>query len=598
MECGNLYAQKAGQALVDSLEKQLEIGKFSENDKVDIMTNLCSEYREILPSKGIEYGLKAEKLAQKINYNKKLGEIYIYLSGCFHFYNDIIKSYEYSLEAVKYSVKYKNDNVLLISEIVSCFTNPNITNEKQKAVLDASLLKLNICTDKIWYIKTIGLLGSFYVGTGELDRGDSLIHIALNEAKKINQQFLVYLNHSRIAEIFSYKKEYDSAIHLLVYVDAYLVSIGDQSLRCENENELAAWFLESYKLKQDILKITEAKTHIILSQEIAKKIGYSALELANYDTWKDIEKKEGNMDSAYFYLQKYVALYDSLYGQNARARTEKITISQRDEIAAREMKIKDVELQKQKVIIYSSIALALLFSVSSVMIYRNYKKQKNTNGLLSNEKQKSESLLLNILPSEVAEELKEKGVADAKHFDNVTVIFTDFVNFTDAGERMSPKQLVEELHTCFKAFDGIIGKYNIEKIKTIGDAYFAVSGLPVPNPNHASDIVAAAIEIRDFMLQRKKQFGDATFGIRVGINSGNVVAGIVGVKKFDYDIWGYTVNTAARMEQNSETGKINISQTTYDLVKDKFTCAYRGEIDAKNKGKLKMYFVDPIVLCN
>jgi class 3 adenylate cyclase len=210
---------------------------------------------------------------------------------------------------------------------------------------------------------------------------------------------------------------------------------------------------------------------------------------------------------------------------------------------------------------------------------------------LKAEKKKSDDLLHNILPEEVADELKQRGTSSAKFFDHVTVLFTDFVNFTKAGERMSPQELVDELNTCFKAFDEIISKYNIEKIKTIGDAYLAVSGLPVADEEHALKATDAALQIQHYMLNRRKEFGDKTFEVRIGIHSGSVVAGIVGVKKFAYDIWGDTVNTAARMEQNSEPGKINISQTTYELIKDHFNCTYRGEISAKNKGDLSMYFV-------
>lgn len=207
------------------------------------------------------------------------------------------------------------------------------------------------------------------------------------------------------------------------------------------------------------------------------------------------------------------------------------------------------------------------------------------------EKKKSDDLLRNILPEEVAQELKDKGFSEAKLFDNVTVLFADFVDFTKAGEAMQPQELVNELHICFKTFDEIISRHGIEKIKTIGDAYLAVSGLPAADTRHAENIVSAAIEINRFMGQRQQELGNRSFRVRIGIHSGSVVAGIVGVKKFAYDIWGDTVNTAARMEQRSEPGKINISQTTYELVKDKFTCEYRGEIDAKNKGMLKMYFV-------
>lgn len=212
---------------------------------------------------------------------------------------------------------------------------------------------------------------------------------------------------------------------------------------------------------------------------------------------------------------------------------------------------------------------------------------------LEEEKKRSESLLLNILPEEVAEELKQTGQATAKFYDNVTVLFTDFVGFTRVSMLLTPQQLVDELHECFKGFDNIISKYAIEKIKTVGDAYLAASGLPTPNPQHAVDVIKAAIEIRDFMLERRKKLGDATFDVRLGIHSGSVVAGIVGVTKFAYDIWGDAVNTAARMEQNSIPGKINVSETTYQLVAADtvFSFEARGSIEAKNKGMLNMYFV-------
>ncbi len=211
---------------------------------------------------------------------------------------------------------------------------------------------------------------------------------------------------------------------------------------------------------------------------------------------------------------------------------------------------------------------------------------------LQAQKQKSDDLLLNILPEEVAEELKEKGTSAAKYFDHVSVLFTDFVDFTKAGERLTPQQLVDELHACFMKFDEICSKYNIEKIKTIGDAYLAVSGLPLSDEEHAINITKAAIEIREFIAERKLAKPDTSFNIRIGIHSGSVVAGIVGVKKFAYDIWGDTVNTAARMEQSSESGKINISEFTYQLIKDRFRCTFRGQITAKSKGEMNMYFVE------
>lgn len=199
-----------------------------------------------------------------------------------------------------------------------------------------------------------------------------------------------------------------------------------------------------------------------------------------------------------------------------------------------------------------------------------------------------EKILHNVLPEEIAKRVLDGEERIADYFENVTVFFSDFKGFTTISERLTPKQLVNELHDCFTAFDKIMQKHGVEKIKTVGDAYLAVCGLPTPDPQNAETMIAAALEINEYMKTR----GDKKLNImRIGIHSGQVVAGIVGVKKFAYDIWGDTVNVAARMEQNGEPGKINISEATYEQIKGKFKTEYRGEIEAKNKGKMKMYFV-------
>ena len=215
---------------------------------------------------------------------------------------------------------------------------------------------------------------------------------------------------------------------------------------------------------------------------------------------------------------------------------------------------------------------------------------------LVEEKKKSDELLLNILPSETAEELKATGTAKAKNYQQVTVLFADFKGFTKISERLSPDKLVAELNYFFTAFDTIIQKYNIEKIKTIGDAYMCAGGLPVPNQTHPQDVVKAAIEMRNFTNNYKGSngLGEINYEIRIGIHTGPVVAGIVGLKKFAYDIWGDTVNIASRMETCSEPGKINISGATFNLIKDQFDCTYRGKINAKNKGEIDMYFINKV----
>lgn len=214
---------------------------------------------------------------------------------------------------------------------------------------------------------------------------------------------------------------------------------------------------------------------------------------------------------------------------------------------------------------------------------------------IETEKNKSDDLLLNILPKETANELKEHGEARPRRFEQVTVMFTDFKGFTMVAEQLSPEELVKEIHYCFSRFDEIALRHGLEKIKTIGDAYMCAGGLPVPNDTHPVDVVRVGLEIRDFMLELKREReaqGKLCFELRLGIHTGPVVAGIVGINKFQYDIWGDTVNTASRMESSGEVGQVNISEDTWKLVKDHFKCTPRGKIPAKNKGEIGMYFVD------
>ncbi|TGK17732.1 adenylate/guanylate cyclase domain-containing protein [Leptospira stimsonii] len=226
-----------------------------------------------------------------------------------------------------------------------------------------------------------------------------------------------------------------------------------------------------------------------------------------------------------------------------------------------------------------------------IVIQRKNEELEKLYQQLSVEKKKSDDLLLNILPYEVAEELKERGVVEPVYYETASVLFTDFKNFTLIADKMKPSDLVRELDFYFSEFDKIIEKHGLEKLKTIGDAYMCASGLPKPSPSHAIDLVNAAWEIQEFMNRLKRTKGDAAWELRIGINSGPLMAGIVGRKKFAYDVWGDTVNLASRLESKGEPGKINVSQFTYELVRDHFLCEYRGKVPAKNKGEIDMYFV-------
>ena len=215
------------------------------------------------------------------------------------------------------------------------------------------------------------------------------------------------------------------------------------------------------------------------------------------------------------------------------------------------------------------------------------------NRQIDEERKRSDELLLNILPEQIANELKENGKASAQKYENVTVLFTDFKDFTKVSEKLTPEQLVRELDYCFRGFDFIISQYGVEKIKTIGDAYMCASGL-TNKRTMPVNIIKAGLEMQEFLEDYKKERmvkGLPFFEARIGIHTGPVVAGVVGVKKFAYDIWGDTVNIAARMEANAGVGKVNISEETYRQVKYNFDCEHRGKIEAKNKGYIDMYHV-------
>ena len=231
-------------------------------------------------------------------------------------------------------------------------------------------------------------------------------------------------------------------------------------------------------------------------------------------------------------------------------------------------------------------------------VIQRTKELEEEKQIAQSEREKSEKLLLNILPKEIALELKEKGYSEPILFQNVSVLFTDFKGFTKIAELMTPTELVKELDLCFVQFDKIIEKFHLEKLKTIGDSYMCAGGIPKVNSTHAIDCILAALEIQSMMNQMKEikeSTGTPYWELRLGIHSGPIVAGVIGEKKFAYDVWGDTVNTASRMESSGTPGRINISGSTYNLVKRLFECEHRGKIQAKNKGEIDMYYVNRIL---
>lgn len=335
-----------------------------------------------------------------------------------------------------------------------------------------------------------------------------------------------------------------------------------------------------------------------------------ATELKSTENLAKVQKERASLHArfkdfkqAYTYLLAFIELNNQyLSEEKVKAVTE---MMEKYESEKKARQIQQLELDKLDATLKTEritntrnryLYVGIVIFLGAIGIYTRLRYVHKSRTAIQKEKDISEGLLLNILPASVAEELKQKGYAEAMHHDVASIIFSDFKGFTAISEALTAAELVEEINTCFKAFDHIMTKYGIEKIKTIGDAYMAAAGIPINNTASVLDTVHAALEMQDFIINRKKEKdeqGQPSFQMRVGIHTGSVVAGIVGVKKFQYDIWGDTVNIASRMESSGEVGHVNISEATYQHIKDTpgLVFAPRGMIQAKGKGEMAMYFV-------
>ena len=379
-------------------------------------------------------------------------------------------------------------------------------------------------------------------------------------------------------------------------------AIRNKSLSKANQKMLQKVFEMKRKNVQALKKLKSLNEQLVTRSVVPDSLGIDLKQAAEGELEEEMNYTEQkivgmNADKAKeeLLLANYKNLYDSLLHQVA---IDSMALAQKDlELSKHQAELEYQEAQKwlYGVAIGSILLIALGLLISVIRHRKHNDELAYKNNLILREQKRSDQLLLNILPEEIASELKRNGVAQTQQYDSVSVMFSDFENFSGIAEILTPSQLVADLDYCFRAFDKIIEKYNLEKIKTIGDAYMCAGGLPAPSAQHAFDTIKAAIEIQQFLNQWKQEkikLNEPYFEARIGIHTGPIIAGVVGEKKFAYDIWGDTVNVAARMETGSIPGRINISQDTYQLVKDKFSCTHRGKVAAKNKGEIDMYFVE------
>ncbi len=641
----NTFAQKSGQEIIDSLTAVLAVAK-EDTNKVNILYKLGGRSIGSNLGNAIAYGQQASKLSEKIkwtpgmakaaillgvahrrkaeyepalNYFLKAQKLYESVHDQFgaascmmniaNVYSDKgnkPKALEYYYKAIEVyeEIGSKDDVSNLLSNIGLIYADDGDEAKALEIYLEALKLKdetgtraglgtllgniANIYSDKEEYPKAM----HYYFRALQVDRetGDRNNEgiVLGNVGHAYVQQGDVILGIRYLREAISLNEEMESqsflALNLQYLGRAYVALVRNEDRGKKIPLVTDANIVKAAPIPAD--RTTRLKSAVAFLErgiEISKEIGLADGLQNCYGDISDAHRLLGNYKTSLEYLDSFYVLRDSFYSNDNKVIMAKLATKREEDLKKKQIAINELTMRKKRnEQLYFTTGSGLLFVIIVGLFFsrKTIQKQKNV----------SEKLLLNILPAEVAKELKKKGESDAKLFDDVTVLFTDFVGFTTVSEKLTPKQLVDELHACFTAFDGIMAKYNIEKIKTVGDAYLAVSGLPLANEKHAENVVRAAIDIREFMLARHNELKDKTFAVRIGVHSGNVVAGIVGVKKFAYDIWGDTVNTAARMEQSSVAGRINVSETTYAIVKDQFEFEYRGEVEAKNKGMMRMYF--------
>ena len=390
------------------------------------------------------------------------------------------------------------------------------------------------------------------------------------------------------------------------------LSYFGKALEICKKNEDARGRIEVYNGMGDVYRrLKQYKISIgFVNQylELALKTGDKKFEQMAYKDLSEVHSEMGNYAKAYQYRIKYETVKDLRINETNLLKFQQDEFSFKEEQKLREIEEKKNQIELNKAQLKSAAMTRnslfggslLLILLAGVLFNRNKIKTKanqelsEKNELIEAERKKSDQLLLNILPETTAAELKATGKAKAKNYDSVTVLFTDFKNFTAVSEQLNAEQLVAELNKCFMAFDEITDRHNLEKIKTIGDAYMCAGGIPETNSTHPIDAVSAGLEMVKAMIKYQEERikeGQPIFQVRVGIHTGPLVAGVVGTKKFAYDIWGDTVNTASRMESSGEPDRVNVSEATWELVKDQFEGEHRGKIAAKNKGNIDMYFI-------
>lgn len=610
---------------IDSLEQVFKTGE-RDTSVVNTLNTLFAETEDL--SVRLQYAEKALELSEEIGYRR--GKAYALKNvGIVEFYRgNYVAVLDYWMQSLKiFESLGDGDGIANLSNNLGALYYSQGSNVKAIDYYLNSLGMAEKINDPLRITSALTNLAAIYGTMGSLDLALEYLSRVEPYLEELDSQQITstYLMHS--GEIYSQKGEYEKALEYFRQALPLTKNTPDYPHnlkmlgKVENKRgnfERAISYLDSAYVTatKKNLQLDQIQTLISLGElyqdrdfekarEAYNKAELLALEMNTHEELRDIFKGlsqtyafNNQYDQAYKYQKLFQAQKDSLFNLaiNDKIRSLQFDFDlqkKEDQIGLLEKEAELTELRgkRQRYLIYGSTISLVLVIVLAVGTFSRYRYVKKTSRIIVKEKDRSDQLLLNILPNETARELKQNGKVEAKRFESVSVMFTDFKGFTAHSQNLTPEALVRNVDYYFSRFDAIMEKYNLEKIKTIGDAYMCAGGLPFPSSDHSVRVIRAAFEIIQVMEEAKKVEDIMNFEVRIGINTGPVVAGVVGTKKFAYDIWGDTVNVASRMESMSLPGRINISENTFTHIKHEFNCEQRGEVFVKNKGKMKMYFV-------
>ena len=622
-------------ATVDSLKFLLETAS-EDTSKVNIFLAICrSEYRSS-PVDAIFYGNEARALSEELYYNEGLAQAYKYIGMGYYFQGDYWETINYwqqsltAFEAINDQVGVSN----ILNNIGAVYNNEGDDTRALEYYL-RSLKAAEETTDTLRIVVASINIGTIYLKKNKThDKAQEYYLFALPLIETLGNHVAEGTVSVNLGEIYFEREVYDTALYYyekslnafrksnagnvpyaMKNIGKVYMKRGDFQKAIDFQQEgydIAKQSDAKYEMTATLLGLAETYTQQgdILSsvstyrkaQKIAEETGAKNDLREAYEGLANSYATLFDYDNAYRYQALLTDIKDTLYVAANDKKIQSIQfnyeLDKREgqiELLTKDKALQEAIIQKQKYVKNSFIAGFIFLLLVAFETFRNYFIKVKKNKLLDQQKEEIENLVLNILPSEVATELRTEGTATPRQYDSVSVLFTDFKGFTKIAEGMAPGELVAELNEFFIAFDEIAERNNLEKIKTIGDAYMCAGGIPTTNDSHPIDTVTAGLEMQAYMQhtnEKRASRGQLTWGLRIGIHTGPVVAGVVGKKKYAYDIWGNAVNIASRMESSGEAGRLNISSATYNLVKDKFICEFRGKIYAKNVGDIDMYFVE------